>query len=285
MGNNALVVLTPEESKRLIGKAVAAMPEVRKAMTEGIIGFSRCTTNAYVIEEIIGRRMDNRYGYCSGYITAQGMCAVQGADMERLLVLDHGEEKWFEPGKGNVAQFLDRMSSDDIIIKSGNMIDPYGNVACLSPNPGGGEIGLYVTPALTKGIRFIIPMSINKSIPTPLQKFLGLMGTGHISPERCRGLRCGVVPMFGQVVTEVDAIAMLTGAEATYVACGGVASGAAAVVLVITGDHAKIAAAWDLVESVKGEPPMPDPKRVENCDDCYILKNAELGNRCATIKA
>lgn len=284
MGNNALAVLTPEESKRLIGKAVAAMPEVQKAKADGIIGFSRCTTNAYVIEEVIGRKLDNPYGYCSGYISGRGLCAVQGSDMERLLVLDHGEENWYDPGKGNVSLYLDRMGADDVIVKSGNMIDPYGNVACLSPNPGGGEIGLYVTPSLSKGIKFIIPMSIGKSIPTPLQKFLGLMGTGHISPDRCRGLRCGVIPMFGQVVTEIEAIAMLTGAEAVYVACGGVASGSAAILLAITGEDQKIQAAWDLVESVKGEPPMPEPKGIGDCDDCYILKNADLGNRCATIK-
>ncbi|MCC8180957.1 MAG: hypothetical protein LIP23_08625 [Planctomycetes bacterium] len=126
-------------------------------------------------------------------------------------------------------------------------------------------------------------MSINKSIPTPLQKFLGLMGTGHISEDRCRGLRCGVVPMFGQVVTEIEAISMLTGAEATYVACGGIGSGSAAIVLVLTGEDGKIGAAWDLVESIKGEPAMPDPKRVDDCQNCYILKNADLGNRCATI--
>ncbi|MCC8167523.1 MAG: hypothetical protein LIQ31_15635 [Planctomycetes bacterium] len=285
MGNNVLVVLTPEESKRLIGKAVASMPAVKKAKNEGILGFSRCTTNAYVIEEVLGRKMENPHGYCSGYISGKGLCAVQGQDMSSLLVIEKGKENWHKPGEGNISLYLDRMGADDVIVKSGNMIDPYGNVACFSPNPGGGEIGLYVTPSLSKGIKFIIPMSINKSIPTPLQKFVGLMGTGNISPDRCRGLRCGVIPMFGELVTEVEAIAMLTGAVATYVACNGIASGEAAVLLLITGEDAAIAAAWDLVESIKGEPPMPEPKRVSNCDDCYILKNGALGNKCATIRS
>lgn len=46
----ALVTLTPAESKRLIAKGVAAMPEVKNALGSGIIIFARGTTNTYVAE-------------------------------------------------------------------------------------------------------------------------------------------------------------------------------------------------------------------------------------------
>ncbi len=50
-----IVTLTPEESKRLIAKAVVQMEVVRKAKENGIIGLARCTSCAYIVEELTVR--------------------------------------------------------------------------------------------------------------------------------------------------------------------------------------------------------------------------------------
>lgn len=42
-------VLTVSESKRLIAKGVAALPEVKRAMEEGMVVVATGTTNAYVL--------------------------------------------------------------------------------------------------------------------------------------------------------------------------------------------------------------------------------------------
>ena len=54
------VVLTVAESKRLIAKGVAASTVVKKAMKDGIVVIAAGTTNAYVLEELWGRRIDKR---------------------------------------------------------------------------------------------------------------------------------------------------------------------------------------------------------------------------------
>ena len=54
------VILTVAESKRLIAKGVAAMPVVKKAMKDGMVVVATGTTNAYVLEELWGRRIDKR---------------------------------------------------------------------------------------------------------------------------------------------------------------------------------------------------------------------------------
>ncbi len=56
----ALFVLTTSESKRLIGKAVARMERVQRAMEKGKILISHGSTNVYVIEEILGKEMSLR---------------------------------------------------------------------------------------------------------------------------------------------------------------------------------------------------------------------------------
>ena len=51
---SALVSLTPSESKWLIARAVAILPEVKRALAGGLVIIARGTTNAFVAEEIAG---------------------------------------------------------------------------------------------------------------------------------------------------------------------------------------------------------------------------------------
>ena len=55
MSKKLSFTLTPSESKRLIGKGVAALPEVKNARRITIIGGS---TNGYVVEEILQQKID-----------------------------------------------------------------------------------------------------------------------------------------------------------------------------------------------------------------------------------
>jgi hypothetical protein len=52
-----LFTLTPAESKRLLGKALAALPEVLNAKKNGYLLLSRGTTTAYVAEELLGEKI------------------------------------------------------------------------------------------------------------------------------------------------------------------------------------------------------------------------------------
>ena len=79
----SIVTLTPEESKRLIAKAVIQMEVVREAKKNGIIGLARCSSCAYILEELIGRKLDNLLKYGSGFISGQGS----------VTLLLEGEEK------------------------------------------------------------------------------------------------------------------------------------------------------------------------------------------------
>ena len=65
---SALVALTPSESKRVIAKGVAALPEVKRAMERGLIVVGRGTTNAFVVEELTGEKIENKSHYAAGFI-------------------------------------------------------------------------------------------------------------------------------------------------------------------------------------------------------------------------
>jgi hypothetical protein len=274
----SIVTLTPEESKRLIAKAIVQMDVVQKARKDGIIGLARCSSCAYIVEELTGRKMDNLMLYCSGYIAGPGSCAVLNTQQGKLLVLYHGQERWLHYTEGNILKFIDEMDQDDVIIKSGNVLDPSGQVGTLVAHPSGGEAGYYLPYILAKGIQLIVPTLISKSIPFPLSRLLTSLGTSRIRVDRTHGIVCGMIPLPGTVVTELDAIRFLSGAEALPIAVNGIGSGKGSITLLVEGSEKEVDKAWEFVNSVKGEPPLMELS--SPCDKCYIKNDPEKKSRC-----
>ena len=75
------------------------------------------------------------------------------------------------------------------------------------------------------------------------------------------------------VITEIDALKILADVEAIHVASGGIGESAGSVVLVVQGGEANVKKAISIVESIKGEPPLPGFKGT--CEKCpYICRFA-----------
>ena len=278
----SILTLTPEESKRLIAKAVVQMEVVKNAQANGIIGLARCSTNGYIVEELIGRKLENIMSYCSGYISGKGSCAVYSKQKSGLLVLNRGEEVWLHHTEGDILKFIDQMDSNDVIIKSGNVIDPTGQVGTLVGHPTGGEAGNYLPYILAKGINLIVPMLISKYSPFPLFQLIQALGTSKIRVDRSHGIVCGMIPLPGLVVTEIDALKILCNTEAIPIAVNGIGSGRGSVTLLLEGDGSAIDAAWYTVNGIKGEPPLEEFP--PHCDHCHVKDDPQIGSRCAGRK-
>lgn len=274
----SVLTLTSEESKRLVAKAVVQIETVKNARANGIIGLARCSTNGYIVEELIGRKLDNIMSYCSGYISGKGSCAVHSRQKTNILVLDHGEEVWIHHTEGNMLKFIDRMDHDDVIIKSGNLIDPSGQAGTLVGHPTGGEAGNYLPYILAKGINLIVPMLISKSSPFPLFQVIQALGTSKIRVDRSHGIVCGMIPLPGLVVTEIDALRVLCNATAIPIAVNGIGSGRGSVTLLLEGDSNAIDLAWNTVNGIKGEPPLEEFPT--HCDQCHVKDDPQIASRC-----
>ena len=64
------------------------------------------------------------------------------------------------------------------------------------------------------------------------------------------------------VVTEIQAIELLTGVTAVHVGSGGVAGSEGAVMLALEGEHDVVLKAFELIEDIKGEPQFDPPRLV-----------------------
>jgi len=261
----ALVVLNPSESRRLLAKATVALPEVQHAWRHGTIIIGRGITNAYVTEELLGIRIEPKAGLTFGMICSGMTTGNSGPPACSYHVIREG--KVVEGADSNVE--ILSFGPDDVFIKGANAIDPQGNAGILTSSLKGGTIGM-AWPVLTpRGSHLIMPVGLEKLIPSVIE---AARHSGVYYFKYSMGLPARLTPVvLGQVLTEIQALAVLAGVKATHMSSGGVGGSEGAVVLSIEGEEPAVAKAFDLVKSIKGEPPVTVP------DTLTVKSAAEFG--------
>jgi hypothetical protein len=269
----ALFVLRTSESKRLVAKAVANMSEVKRAREHDKILIGHGSTNVYVAEEILGKEefsnLIQRDTYVSGLVIRGTLCTTSGEEKPPLLLLNRGV---VEPPAETMREILMEFGADSVFIKGANAVDPEGNAAALTAHREGGTIGWAIGIILARGIRLVVPVGLEKLVPS-VPKAIPLCG--QMTFDYCQGLRVGLVPLSGAtVITEIEAMNILTGVKCFHVASGGSGDSEGAVILVAEGDPTSIRKAIAMVESIKGEPPLKPQKAT--CLTCQLTSPAQI---------
>ncbi len=240
--------LTPSESKRLIGRAVSAMKPVRRAMKEGTVLICTGSTNAFVVEEILGERF-RHYQYLTGItLPSDADDSLVPPDRRPDVVLHRGE----------IAKDLDRFSAlenmqpDDVYIKGANALDYEHKVAgiLIGGFGGGGTIGGSWGHIVGRRLCFIIPVGLEKCVAGDIHTIADRLNRhDEYDPDPPR-----MMPVRGEIVTEIEAVGILTGARAHHIASGGIAGAEGAVRLLAEGTEEEVEAVRALVEDISGEP-------------------------------
>lgn len=246
----AQFLLTVSESKRLIAKAVAELPEVTKARKSGTIVITKGSTNAYVAEEILGKSIDKN-GYVIGSFIPSKPAAWPGfkPDMAEII-LENGRIR----DDMSLTDAAGRLEPGDVVIKGGNSLD-YENklVGVVIGSPSGGTVGKILPSAVGSKAHLIIPIGLEKLVAGDLVEITNEMRKPFPGKER-------IPSMFltsGTIITEIEAIELLAGVEAFHAASGGLAGAEGAVWLIVRGTNACVDKALDIVSEIHGEPPFP----------------------------
>ena len=261
----ALFVFTPTESKRLIGKAVAALDEVKTALKKANILVSHGSTSVYVLEEILGReellKLMSPATYLSGIIVRGTLCTTAESEKRPVVLLKKGV---VTPPAPTMSEMLRDFGADSVVIKGASAIDVEGNAGVLVSNPEGGTIGWAIGSIWARGIRLITPVGLEKLVPS-VKTSVSLCG--QFTFDYVQGKTVGMIPLTGaNVVTEIAALKILTGVEAYLVAAGGVSGSEGSVTIVAEGNKESLSKAIKLVESIKGEPAINFRKGI--CEIC-----------------
>ena len=247
-----VVVLTPAESKRLLAKAVAGLPEVQWAYTNGKLAVTSGTTDSFVVEELTGEKIDP-YRFCVG-MSAAGMLTMS-AEEDRVL------GRFYEKGQRVdtfYPEFIKSMGRGDVIIKGANAVDPSGNAGVLLCNESGGLVGAMFGVTSGRGIPVISPVGLEKQISSVSD---AAAGWGQLTLDYSMGVPVGMSSLTSVlVVTEIQALALMAGVRTRLVACGGIGGNEGAVVLLLEGDTDGLDKALRIIQSLKGEPKIEVPR-------------------------
>jgi len=257
----AIFTLTPAESKRLIGKAMAALPEIQNAKNKGYLLIGRGSTNAYILEELLGKKIVKE-SYAAGQVIKGVLCLLSADDRMKPVTFHKGEVLAVEPNT-----VLDKLSPGDILLKGANALDPNGNVGVLMANPTGGTMGQFYMTMKARGLDIIYPVGLEKMIPSVemAAQFGGIFSLGK-SIGALVGMACVAD---GTIFTEIEAIESLFDLEAIQYASGGWGGAEGSVTIIVEGLDAKVNKCIKFLEQkVKGEPPLPALK--SPCKTCSI---------------
>ena len=248
MQSMKLFILTSSAGKRLIAKAMLEHPAVQPVLKKGKLVIVAGTTNGYVAEEVlaaIGQEKGfSRVGFRRGVTMPPGAAGPK-VEFTGDVVISDGE--WLK-GK-EIFDIVDEMESGDVIVKGANALDVRRRrAAVLIGHPMTGTAGAAIPAVAGRRVRLIVPVGLEKRIDGDLDELTALCN----APESI-GPR--LLPLPGEVFTELDAIRLLTGAEARLVAAGGTHGAEGAVWLGVTGTADQMQAAETLIKSVAAEPP------------------------------
>jgi len=231
-----------------LGKAVAALPEVRRAMQKGRIIVANGTTTAFVAEELLGQEVP-KFRFAAGYISRGRLDSTGEAERIPAFVLVNGQ-----PVTVEVAEAIREFEAGDVFIKGANAVDPNGHVGILLGNDRGGTIGMALGTLTARGCTLIVPVGLEKLVPSVIE---AARTCGITRLKYAMGGKVGLMPVVNAtVITEIEALHVLTGVEATHVSSGGIGGSEGAVVLVVEGTDAQVSSAFELVQHIQGEPPI-----------------------------
>ncbi|MGP8319332.1 MAG: hypothetical protein ACT6FD_00865 [Methanosarcinaceae archaeon] len=248
------VTITPAAGKRLIARAITQHAGVNKALSSGTVVIIAGTTNGYVAEEILKLTDQNddftRRRFFRGITLLPN---ISTTDSGRLLdesgfpgdvVLVNG--KW-QKGK-TVFDVIDDLKEGDVILKGANSVDlEEKKAAILIGHPKGGTIAISMQAVIGRRVHLIVPVGLEKRVTGNLDELAKKLNTpGSTGPR--------LYPVLGDIMTELEAVSLLSGANAKLIAGGGVCGAEGSVWLAIDGQPDELKSIKGIIDSIQNEP-------------------------------
>lgn len=247
-------LITPQAGKRLIARTLANHPSIIKALKNGTLIIVAGTTNGYVAEEILKtHKIANDFSrkhFFRGItmpptktITTEGRLSDE-SQFPGDVVITKGV---WEKGK-TIADVIDNLKEGDVILKGANALDlTRKQAAILIGHPKAGTIGLALPVVLGRRVKLIIPVGLEKRINGDLNSIAEKLNAPGVVGYR-------LLPVPGEVFTELEALRALTGAEVELIAAGGVCAAEGSCWITVNGSEEQEEFAEQIINSVADEP-------------------------------
>jgi hypothetical protein len=246
--------LSPAAGKRLIAKSVLNIKPIIEALENKTVVIIAGTTNGYIAEEILKRMSRDlefsRERFFRGislppkYITTETGRLSDESKFPGDVVIVKGE---WDKGK-TIFDVADSLQKGDIIIKGANAVDLNSmQAAILIGNPTAGTIGVSLQAVLGRRVELYLPVGLEKRINGDINSI-----AKKLNSMNSTGLR--YLPVSGNIITELEAMQIITGAEAELVAGGGVCGAEGGCWIAVSGTDEQLRNADSLIDNICSEP-------------------------------
>lgn len=249
------ILLTPAAGKRLIGRATAKRIFESPAIRDGKVAVIAGTTNAYVAEELL--QMLGQAESFSRRRFFRGITMGNQRDTDEAGRLA-GDREFFgdviiEKGRFTPGQTIDDVvagfGAGDIIVKGANCVNrSAGQAGVLIGHPQGGTIMKILPAVIGRRVRLMLPVGLEKRVDDDINRITELLNAPDSGGYR-------IMPVTGEIITEIEAIKILYGLDARLVAAGGVAGAEGAIWLAIEGSDKRSDSAGTELRTLNSEPP------------------------------
>jgi len=239
-------ILTVSQSKRLIARGVRNHPVVKAAFNNGTIGICRGTTCSYVAGEFLGHDPEP-FSYTTGLTLPKTPIPeiTRAKNTVHDIIIRQGN---IHMDGETVTEAAVNMEPGDVIIKGANALNyDRGIAGCLVGHPRGGTVGGFWGPLYGRKLRLVIPVGLEKEISSDIVE------VSHDTMEEHHG--SALMPMTGIIVTEIEALSILTGVEAYQIASGGIRGAEGSVRLIVSGTAEQINNVKDILSELENEQP------------------------------
>ncbi len=243
----AQIILTVSESKRLIAKAVAQMPIVRKALKEGMVIVAKGTTNTYVAEEILGERIGHGAYVLGKTVPAKGGKDFKDAPSISEVVLVKGKHK----KRLSLEDAVTKLKPGDVVIKGANALDYENRTAgVMIGSSSCGTTGKIMPYVVARKAYLVIPVGLEKQVAGDALEIVNKMR----EPVESLNEIPSMFLLTGHIVTEIEALKSFADVSVFQAGAGGVGGAEGAVRLICRGARREVEKVLRLAEDIQGEP-------------------------------
>jgi hypothetical protein len=248
----AQLVFNTWECRAFIAKGIINHPKIKEALANKVIAIGRGITNAYIINEMLNVTDNSDFdidlnNYVAGVV--DGSLWVSHPDTRTPELAFYKGQPKFEP-------MIEAIKNANIVLKGGNAIGTDWVAGVLCAHPEGGTIGTIYAKAISKGIKIIVPISIEKMIPFPLSDLIPNLG-GQNKIDFVRGLPVSLFPMIGgEIFSEIEAIETLADVDVFPIGAGGVYDGAGSTIFEIKGNDDEIGKILTIYKEIQDTEPL-----------------------------
>ena len=164
---------------------------------------------------------------------------------------------------------------EDLVVTGANAIDIHGHAAIMAGSYAGGQGLPSFQSLLIEGVPFLIAAGLEKLVPGSIMDLLPIVGRRKV--DLSYGMSVGLIPIFGRVFTEVQALETLAKVKVWVIGKGGILGAEGSSTLLIEGPQTEILKIDSLYQEVKEAGLSPLPRNLIPCSRGNVSCKNHIG--------